>query len=332
MKMGTRVRSLFALIIAMLLMIGTIGCNASDQTSNTNTEQATDKSNDENNAESKTFPVTITDGIGQTITLEKAPERIVSLIPSNTEIIYALGYGDKIIGVTDLDNYPEEVLNKEKVGGMELNLEKIISLNPDLVLANEWHKNGAVDVVAKLQEAGITVLVVKDATSLEEVYETIRLLGQVTGMNGKAEEVVATMKDRYAAIVEKAKEIKDSDKKSVWVEISPPPELYTTGKGTFMHELIEAVGAVNVAGEQEGWPMLTEEQVVASNPDVILLTYNYVDNAVESTLTRSGWEEVTAIKEKQVYLINGDTISRPGPRLMDALEEIAKTVYPDVYK
>lgn len=332
MKKGNQIRSLFALIIAMLLMIGTIGCNASDQTSESNTDQETGQSNYENNAESNTFPVTITDGIGQTITLEKAPERIVSLIPSNTEIIYALGYGEKIIGVTDLDNYPEDVLNKEKVGGMELNLEKIISLNPDLVLANEWHKNGAVDVVAKLQEAGITVIVVKDATSLEEVYETIRLLGQVIGMNGKAEEVVATMNDRYAAIVEKAKGIKDSDKKSVWVEISPPPELYTTGKGTFMHELIEAVGAVNVAGEQEGWPMLTEEQVVGSNPDVILLTYNYVDKAVESTLTRSGWEEVTAIKEKRVYLINGDTISRPGPRLMDALEEIAKKVYPDVYK
>ncbi|CCQ92321.1 Uncharacterized ABC transporter substrate-binding lipoprotein YvrC [[Clostridium] ultunense Esp] len=328
--------SLFLLILS-LVMMGMIGCStdqgkpeqsASGQLSNPQTTAPTENNQTKENA----FPVTVKDGTGKEITVEKAPERIISLIPSNTEIIYALGYGDQIVGVTSNDNYPEEVKNKEKVGDMNVDLEKVVSLHPDLVLANQWHVTGQVDQVAKMREAGLNVLVVNDATSLNQVYESIRLLAKVTGTSDKGEEVIKGMQERYRAVVEKAKTIPADKKKKVWVEISAPPELYTTGKGTFMNELLEAAGAINVANDQEGWPKWTEEQAVAAKPDVILLTYDYVPNAVEEVKKRPAWKEVPAVKNGEIYQLNQDTVSRPGPRLMDALEEIAKDVYPDVFK
>ncbi|MBE3554441.1 MAG: ABC transporter substrate-binding protein, partial [Thermicanus sp.] len=193
--------SLFLLILS-LIMMGTIGCStdqgkpeqsASSQLADQQTPPPIEKNQTKENA----FPVTVKDGTGKEITVEKAPERIISLIPSNTEIIYALGYGDKIIGVTSNDNYPEEVKTKEKVGDMNVDLEKVVSLNPDLVLANQWHVSGQVDQVAKMREAGLNVLVVNDATSLNQVYESIRLLAKVTDTSDKGEEVIKSMQDRY---------------------------------------------------------------------------------------------------------------------------------------
>lgn len=316
-----------ALFLSLLLLIGLlVGCG---QTNN-----AEQKENNSNASEqSKLFPVTVKDALGEDVTIKEKPKRIVSLIPSNTEIVYALGLGEQIVGVSDNDNYPEDVQNKEKVGGMEFNVEKIISLKPDLVLAHASSAHNSQEGLKQLKDAGINVFVVEDAQSFDKVYDSIQTIGKITGTSDKAEDIVAEMKTKLADIQEKGKTIPDDQKVSVFVEVNPAPQIYTTGKGTFMDEMLTIIGAKNAAGDQEGWPQMTEEAVVKLNPDVIVTTYGYyVDKAVDQVLARKGWENVSAVKNKRVYDVHSDLVSRPGPRLVEGVEELAKAIYPDVYK
>ncbi|MFZ3588595.1 ABC transporter substrate-binding protein [Bacillus sp. DJP31] len=276
------------------------------------------------------FPVTITDALDIEITIENQPERIVSLIPSNTEIVYALDSGDKLVGVSDFDNYPEEVTTKEKIGGMEFNVEKIISLKPDLVLAHESSAGTAQGGLDQLRSSGITVVVVPDATSFEGVYDSIKLIGTITGTLNKAKEIVGNMQIKLEEIKEKASAV--TEKSTVWVEVSPAPEIYTTGRGTFIHEILETIGATNAAGDQEGWVMFTEEDAVILNPDVVVTTYGYyVENPKQQVLARAAWSEVTAIKNERVYDVHSDKVTRSGPRLIEGVEELAKAVYPEIF-
>jgi iron complex transport system substrate-binding protein len=274
------------------------------------------------------FPVTVKDATGAEITLEKQPEKIIPLIPSNTEIVYALGLGDKVAAVTDNDTYPEDVKNKEKIGGMEVNIEKIISLNPDLVLAHNSSMSMLKDGIQQLKDAKIPVFVVEDAKTFDQVYTSIETIGKATGTEAKATEIVKDMKTRLAAVQEKAKAI--TTPANVWVEIGGPPEIYTTGKGTFMDEVLKVINAKNVAGNQEGWPKVTEEDAVKLNPDVIVTAYG--PGMANAVLARPAWKDVPAVKNKKVYEVNADLTNRPGPRLIEGVEEIAKAVYPDVFK
>lgn len=331
------------LILAMSLIVA--GCGTQDQEAGTNVdEEATTEETEANesaeineDAESSEteeaseggFPLTLTDGMGQEITIESEPTTIVSVLPSNTEIAYALGLGDKIVGVSDYDNYPEEVLEKEKVGSMEIDLEKVLSLQPDLLLLSPSH-NQYSDVLSQLKEAGIDTLIVGDSSSFEDVYASIRLIANATGTSEKAEGIIADMQERLDILKEKAKAV--SEPKKVWVEVSPAPDIYTTGKGTFMHEMLEAIQAVNAAGEQEGWVKFTEEEAVLLNPDVIITTYGYyVENPAQGVLNRAGWAEVPAVKNEQVFDVNNDTVTRPGPRLIDGVETLAELIYPEIF-
>lgn len=172
-----------------------------------------------------------------------------------------------------------------------------------------------------------------DAKAFEDVYQSIEMIGKATGAAKKAGEVIETMKTKLAEIKEKAKAIKDEDQVTVWVEVSPAPEIYTAGKGTFIHDMLEIISAKNAAGDQEGWPMYTEEKAVALNPDVIITTYGYyVQNAAEQVMARPAWKDVPAIKNKRVHDVNSDTVTRPGPRLVEGVEELAKIIYPEVFK
>jgi len=320
----------YLMLLVFLLTFGLmVGCG-NEQASE---QQNNEKAKQEPKTEEVAFPVTLTDGLGEEVTIDTEPQKIVSLIPSNTEIAYELGLGEKIVGVSDFDNYPEDVQKKEKIGGMEFNVEKIISLQPDLVLAHASGAHSSKDGLQQLKDAGITVLVVNDAKAFEDVYQSIEMIGKATGAAKKAGEVIETMKTKLAEIKEKAKAIKDEDQVTVWVEVSPAPEIYTAGKGTFIHDMLEIISAKNAAGDQEGWPMYTEEKAVALNPDVIITTYGYyVQNAAEQVMARPAWKDVPAIKNKRVHDVNSDTVTRPGPRLVEGVEELAKIIYPEVFK
>ncbi|HEY9577731.1 MAG TPA: ABC transporter substrate-binding protein [Pseudobacillus sp.] len=279
------------------------------------------------------FPVTIKDAEGKDVVIEEKPTRIVSLIPSNTEIAYALDLGDEIVGVSDNDNYPEEVSSKEKVGGMEYNVEKIIGLDTDLVLAHGSSAHNSKDGFKQLEEAGIDVLVVNDAQNFNQVYDSIEMIGKATGKSEEAEDVVAEMKEELAEVGEKAKTIKKEDEKSVFIEVSPAPEIYTPGKNTFMQEMLELIHAENAAADQEGWVQMTEEAIIKKNPDVIITTHGYyTQKPIEEVLNRKGWENMTAVKNKDVHDIHADLVNRTGPRLVEGVEELAEAIYPDVFK
>ncbi|MED4974063.1 ABC transporter substrate-binding protein [Geobacillus kaustophilus NBRC 102445] len=309
--------AVFFLLAAVL-----VGCSGG---ANSNAQPA---KKEEPKTEQAAFPVTVKDGLGEDVTIKAEPKKIVSLIPSNTEIAYALGLGDKIVGVSDFDNYPEDVKTKTKIGGMEFNVEKIISLKPDLVLAHASSAHNSRDGLKQLKDAGITVLVVNDAKSFDDVYASIELIGKATGASDKAKQVIDEMKEKLAQIQEKAKQIPADKQANVWIEVSPPPQLYTAGKGTFMDEMLQVISAKNVAGSLEGWPMVTEEKAVAYKPDVIITTYG----GAKQVLARAAWKDVPAVKNKRVYDVNTDLVSRPGPRLVEGVEELAKAVYPDVFK
>lgn len=311
-----------ALVALFLLAAVLVGCSGG---ANSNAQPA---KKEEPKTEQAAFPVTVKDGLGEDVTIKAEPKKIVSLIPSNTEIAYALGLGDKIVGVSDFDNYPEDVKTKTKIGGMEFNVEKIISLKPDLVLAHASSAHNSRDGLKQLKDAGITVLVVNDAKSFDDVYASIELIGKATGASDKAKQVIDEMKEKLAQIQEKAKQIPADKQANVWIEVSPPPQLYTAGKGTFMDEMLQLISAKNVAGSLEGWPMVTEEKAVAYKPDVIITTYG----GAKQVFARAAWKDVPAVKNKRVYDVNTDLVSRPGPRLVEGVEELAKAIYPDVFK
>ncbi|MGP1907655.1 ABC transporter substrate-binding protein [Metabacillus sp. JX24] len=312
-------------LILMLLAGILTGCAQGDPTkpASGQTEQA--------EKQDASYPVTVTDDAGNEITLEEKPEKIVSLLPSTTEILFALGLQDEIAGVSDYDNYPEEAAKIEKVGAQDLNAEKIIALQPDLALLQEYHAQNHGEIIKQFEAAGIKVFIVGSQTSFDQVYTAIRTIGKATDTLDQADRIIKDMEEKVASIKEKAKEVKKP--KRVWIEVSPQPEIYTTGKGTFMNEMLEMIGAENVAASEEGWVKMDEEKIISSNPDTIITTYGYyVENPAEQVLSRSGWNSIKAVQSKQVFDVNSDLVTRPGPRLADGAEELGRLIYPDIFK
>ncbi|MFJ7982020.1 ABC transporter substrate-binding protein [Lysinibacillus xylanilyticus] len=276
-----------------------------------------------------TFPVTITDATGKDITLEAPPEKIVSLIPSNTEILFGLGLNDEIVGVTDNDDYPAEVTKKDKVGGMDYNVEKIIALSPDIVFAHASGMGNSKGAIEQLEAAGVKVFVVADAKNFNETYTTIEQLGQATGKLEEAKKIVVNMKAKVKEIETKLDGV---EPKKVFVESSDEPQIYTTGKGTFMNEMLEMIHAENVAADVNDWYQIDAEQIITKNPDVIVVAYNYVPDILKKIPQRAGFETITAVKDKAIVQVDENITSRQGPRLADGLEELAKAVYPEAFK
>ncbi|WP_257346894.1 ABC transporter substrate-binding protein [Pseudalkalibacillus decolorationis] len=324
-------KKLVLLVFLLLLTVGIVaGCGDEQKPAdeNNNTSENTKEQNGQ--TEESAFPVTIKDALDKEITLEEKPEKIVSLIPSNTEIAFALGLDEEIVGVSDFDTYPEEATKKEKIGGQEFNVEKIISLKPDLVLAHGSSAHNSTEGLQMLRDSGITVLVVNNAETFDQVYDSIELVGKATGTQEKADQIVKGMKDKIKSIKSKASEIKEQ--KTVFIEVSPAPEIYTPGKNTFMHEMLQIINAKNAASDLDGWQKIDEEAVVKKNPDVIITTYGYyTENAAEKVLKRDGWQDVTAVKKEQVYDVHSELVTRAGPRLAEGVEELAKAVYPEVF-
>jgi len=275
----------------------------------------------------------VKDDRGVEVAFNAVPKTIVSLQPSNTEILFALGVGDKIVGATEFDSYPEEAQKIERVSNSTtFNSERILALKPDVVIA---YTTGGKDeenlnALKGLEDAGIKVFAIQSAKSFDDVYGDIEQVATVMGIEDKGEKLNEDIKAKIADVQAKVKDVKKP--KNVYLEISPKPDIYTAGSGTFQQEILNAANVNNVFADLKSWAPISEEDVIAKNPEVILTTVSYVKNSAEEILSRDGWNSITAIQNKAVYSIDTDISNRPGPRIGEAVELIAKAVYPELFK
>jgi len=265
--------------------------------------------------------IKLVDSRGVEVSLDAAPRSIVSLSPANTEILYALGVGEQIVAVSEYCNYPEEALSKQQIPtGEKLNVETLVALDPDVVFLSKM--NAMEDQITQLEQAGIKAIVT-EANTLNETYEMIKLIGQAVGKAGEADKLVSSMQESFASLKEKAR---DRAPKSVYIEVSPLQYgLWSCGRETFVQELLDIIGAKNVFEDVTGWSAVSEEQVIERNPDIIVTTLSPltgIEDPVGEIMGRSNWSEITAVKEGRVYMLDADMLSRPGPRLVDAAEEL----------
>jgi iron complex transport system substrate-binding protein len=278
------------------------------------------------------FPVTFIDDLGYTIALTEKPERIISLAPANTEILFALGLEDNVIGVTEYCNYPSETEYKEKIGSYTTpNIEKIVNLNPDLVLAAYGNPTGTVDA---LKRVNITVVGL-NARNLDEILYDLRLVGEITRQSANASVLVADMVQRIEVLDERMSTLKDEERPGILHIIWHDP-IWVAGKGTFEDELIHRSGGVNIA-PVEGYRALSLENLIELNPDVIITPSG---SGMGCTLTNFCYEyimdeprlrHIEAVRTERVYVINADIVCRAGPRIVDALEEMARMTHPELY-
>ena len=270
------------------------------------------------------FPVTVTDALGKEITLEEAPDRIVSLTPSNTEILFELGLDEEVVGVNDNDNYPEQVADKTRIGGIEYNIETIISLQPDVVFAHESSMFTFESAIEQLEASGVTVFVVDNAETFDETYETIEVIGTLTGKDEEADKIIASIQSKLADIQAKLQGVAP---KTAFMVVGASPQIYVVGQNTFMNEMLKVINVEN-AVKEEGWPMYSAEQFIAANPDSIVFTYAGDDETIKNN---RAFAVMTAVQNNALTVVDGDTTSRQGPRIAEGVESLAKAIYPEVF-
>jgi len=275
--------------------------------------------------------ITLTDGLGREVVLDAPAQRIVSLAPSNTEILFALGAGSQVVGRDSFSDYPAEALSVTDIGATyeALNTELIVSLKPDLILLAEVN---AAEQAKTLEDLGLTVYYLKNPTTLEEMYDNLEIVAQLTGRQPEAAELIESLKARVAAVDEKI--IPLSSRFSIFYEIdaTDPAKPYTAGKGTFITLLIDRAGGYNIAADLDGYPQLSLEQVVSADPAFIILGDSAYGVTPESIATRPGWENLSAVKNNQIFPFDDNLVSRPGPRLVDGLEALAKLLRPELFQ
>lgn len=256
--------------------------------------------------------------------VEEEGMKIISLAPSLTEIIYALGQGDNLVGRSDYDNYPAEVLDVESIGSiMEPDIEKIVSLQPDLVV----HVFDNPDLYAKLEEAGIKVMQFEQADSIDETYALIERFGTELKQEEKAQEIVKTMKEKIEAVKQS---VAQADPVSVYYVVGFGPDGDFTATGdTFIHEMLTVAGGDNVAKDATGWSY-NLESLISADPEIIVLSDQW--DMKTNFLAADGYQQLSAAKADKVFEINPDLLERQGPRIADGIEALAKMLHPELVK
>jgi len=313
-----RTSALIMLVVLLILSLMISGCDSSGELNGS--EEIHEESETEEVAD-EAGEVTVTDQMGREITFTTVPQRLISLSPSNTEIAFALGLSDRIVGVTEYCNYPPEAQEKEIVGGFSTpNLEKILELEPGLVIASTIH----VEEVPRLEEMGIPVLVIESITMVD-LFTSISLVSEVAGVPENGEELIASMRERIEAVEAVVGQIPE--------EVYSDP-LMSAGSNAFVNEIITLSGGINIFGEiNESYPQISAEVVAERMPDMILYPdYHGTADLMEETMAaRPGWESVPAVLNGNIYAISDDTFARPGPRVVEAIEEAARLFYPDLF-
>jgi len=281
---------------------------------------------------SKEASITITDDLGRAITLENPAKRVVSLAPSNTEILYAIGAGPQVIGRDTFSDYPDETQKVSDIGGGfgELNLEAILALDPDLVLAANLTPPEQIEA---LENIGLTVFSIANPSDFDELYENLDIVARLTGHEGEALSLIAELKSRIAVVEEKI--VRVENRRMVFYELdgSEADAPWTAGQNTFISTLINMAGGTNLGDRiSNDWIQISAEELIAVDPEVIILgDYTWGGVTPEDVAARPGWGEITAVVNGDVHIFDDNLVSRPGPRLVDGLEAMAALLHPELF-
>lgn len=324
----------FCLAGWLLFLVG-LGCTPTQHSANSqppasaSSQSPAKQTESESLAVDESSEVKITDRLGRTITLPRPPQRIVSLSPSATEMIYAVGAGDRMVGATQFCNYPEEAMMITRVssGTIEgVNRESILNLKPDVIFFKADHHQSLIETFNKF---GIPMVGV-GAESLEEMFQEALIIGEFLGSKKIAEQLVAQMRTDLDKQRERVASIPEEERQRVFYEVWDQP-LMTVGPQSFIGEMLAIAKAKNIFDDAtQGYPQISSELVVDRDPQVIIRPASESDGSdIDRILNRKGWEGVSAVKNKRVHTINGDQISRCGPRLIQVLPSLIDSIYPE---
>ena len=274
--------------------------------------------------------IVLTDDLGREVVLDAPAASIVSLAPSNTEILYAIGAGNLLVGRDEYSDYPEAAQEIESIGGgmSDYNMETITALDPDLVLAAEINSPEDIDALEKLD---IPVFYIGNPDDFAGLYANIETIGVLTGHEDEAETLAESLHVRVETLLKLV--AKDENIPTVFFELdaSEPAKPWTTGGGTFVDYLISMAGAENIAADvTDEWVQYSQEELIVKNPDIIILADAKWGTTSEMVAERPGWDVLSAVQDNAIFPIDDDLTSRPGPRLVDGLEEMVKICHPEL--
>lgn len=275
-------------------------------------------------------PLTIVDDAGRSVTLSGPPKRIMTLTPGHTEILFALGAGDRIVAVDQWSDFPAAAKVKPQIAPFTPNLEQVLRLNPDLILST----HGGADLLLPLERHGIRVMIFAPRT-LEHLYRNILLIGRIADAEARAESLVGAMRQRVAAVAAK---VRDAPRPTLFIEVdgTDPDRPFTAGPGSFIDVLVRLAGGVNVAAHSRtAWPQFSLEELVKADPDLIILADPLAPvnpDAPRLAARRPGWGRLRAVRLGAVAAIDANLISRPGPRIVEGLERLAGLVHSDRFR
>ena len=327
-------RKLFALIMFLTVFVSACAPTAvQDQsTENIAEEQPADAASVEAVDETEPEPMVFYDDMENMLEFVEYPKAIVSLSPSMTEQLFAMGAADQVVGRDDASLYPEEALEVESIGSLygDLPAETILALEPDLVLTAEIISP---ETVTALQDLGLQVYWQQNPATFEDLFENIKDIAALTGNQDMVEAVVEDLEARVAAVEEAVSDAETTP--SVFYELdgTDPSNPWTTGSGTFIDYIMTMAGSANAASELQGdYAQMSAEALIAADPDFILLGDALYGTTPESVMERAGWDAITAVQNGAVYPFNPDILSVPGPRLVEGLEEMAKLLHPELFE
>ena len=275
--------------------------------------------------------IAITDGLGNSILMEKPARKIVSLSPSTTEILFAIGAGSQLVGREDNSTYPPEAEEVASVGSLfgELPTETILALEPDLVVAGEIIN---AEQVQALQALGLTVYWQSNPTDFDGLYENILELGQLSGHGDEALSLINDLESRVSAVSEKVAGAQSKPPVFYELDATDPVNPWTVGAGTFIDLIISMAGGTNVASDLEPYAQISSEELIARDPAIILLSDAMFGVTPESVAARPGWDVIQAVKDNAIHGIDPNIMSVPGPRLVEGLEETARLIHPELFE
>lgn len=262
--------------------------------------------------------IEIVDARGERVVFDSPPDKIVSFMASNTEMLYYMGLGEKIVGVDDYSNYPPEVEKLPKVGNdNQVDYESIVNLSADVVVITK----GNLNMIEPLEEYGQRV-VVTSATTVDDIYEDMKMLGKMCGISEEAEDMASELENEMEEVTSITSDIPYDERPDVLYITSTYQGIWTSANDTFQNTILSDAGLDNIASEKSGWTTISEEKIIEKDPDVIVAVNSTKDPVMEMT-EKGSWTDISAVKNDEIHFVDDDVVSRPGPRVVEAQKELA---------